>query len=153
MKSQSGITLTALVIYVIVATIIIATMAVISSFFFSNMSLIKSQDQYAVEFNKFNMFFINDVKENHTAQVESSKIVFEDGTTYQYIAQEQAVYRNDVKIARKLQELTFTANTYLVPNTTTTKNLINVSMKIKKNNKAESSEAFQKTIEYVLKYW
>ena len=62
MKSEKGITLTSLVIYIIVATIVISIMALVSSFFFSNMSIVTVQDQYAVEFNKFNMFFINDIK-------------------------------------------------------------------------------------------
>ena len=55
MKSESGITLTSLVIYIIVATIVIGTMGMVSSFFFSNVNLIKDQDQYAIEFNKFNI--------------------------------------------------------------------------------------------------
>ena len=82
MKSEKGITLTSLVIYIMVATIVIATMAIVSSFFFSNINLVRDQDKYAVEFNKFNMFFVNDVKNNKTAQVQTHKITFEDGTIY-----------------------------------------------------------------------
>ena len=147
MKSEKGITLTALVIYIIVGTIVISTMAIVSSFFYSNVNLIKDQDQYAVEFNKFNMFFINDIKNNKTAQVETHKITFEDGTIYEYNAGQQSVYRNDTKIAEAVQELTFTADTYQVENTDTVKNLVRVFMSIGK------TANFQKEIEYVLKYW
>ena len=103
MKSEKGITLTSLVIYIMVATIVIATMAIVSSFFFSNINLVRDQDKYAVEFNKFNMFFVNDVKNNKTAQIEEHKITFEDGTIYEYNTSEQAVYRNDTKITSLVQ--------------------------------------------------
>lgn len=147
MKSEKGITLTALVIYVVVATIVISIMAVISSFFFSNMTLVNGQEQYALEFNKFNMFFINDVKNNKKAQIQTGRIVFEDGTIYEYRASEKAIYRNNTKIAKEIEQLKFVENTYQVPNTNTTKNLVNVQMTMGKDNK------FSKTIEYVFKYW
>ena len=147
MKSQKGITLTALVIYIMVATIVIATMAIVSSFFFSNINLVRDQDKYAIEFNKFNMFFVNDVKNNKTAQVQTHQITFEDGTIYEYNVEDKCVYRNDIKVAELVQELTFTSDTYQVENTTTVKNLVRVYMSIGKR------ENFQKEIEYVLKYW
>ncbi len=147
MKSEKGITLTSLVVYVMVATIVISIMAVISSFFFSNMSSVNGQEQYALEFNKFNMFFINDVKNNKKAQIDTGRIIFEDGTIYEYRASEKAVYRNNTKIAKEIEVLRFIESTYQVPNTQTTKNLVNVQMTMGKNNE------FTKTIEYVFKYW
>ena len=147
MKSEKGITLTSLVVYVLVATVIVSIMAVISSFFFSNMTLVNGQEQYALEFYKFNMFFVNDVKNNKNAQIDAGKIIFEDGTIYEYRASEKAIYRNNTRIAKEIEELKFVENTYQVPNTQTTKNLVNVQMTMGKDNK------FSKTIEYVFKYW
>lgn len=56
MKSEQGVTLTSLVIYIAVATVLISTMAVMSSHFFANIQLVKNQSDYVVEYNKFNMF-------------------------------------------------------------------------------------------------
>ncbi len=162
MKEQKGITLTSLVIYIIVVTIIVSTLAVMSSHFFLNANDLKYQDKYAVEFNKFNMFFINDVKNNNKAQVEDQKIVFDDGTTY--TLEGDSIYRDDLVIATKIQFLEFTSSTYKVPDTNTTKNLINVHLTIGDNRTASSNsfqndvnqnikDRFDKTIEYVLKYW
>lgn len=145
MKSERGITITALVIYIMVATVVIATMSMVSSFFFSNMNLVKGQDQYAVEFNKFNMFFIEDVKNNTTAQVQDNRIVFEDNTVYEYRSSDKAIYRNDKKIAKEIMSAEFTPDIYTVNETT--KNLITVSLTIGKN------KNYEKSIEYVLKYW
>ena len=160
MKSERGVTLTALVIYIMVATIVISVIAVKNANFFENTQIIKEQDKYAVEFNKFNMFFINDVKNNKTANVETKKIVFEDGTTYELKGTD--IYRGETKIASRIQLLEFTSETTQVDNTT--KNLIKVHLIIGKNTNSTNNakqdkinkninDRFNKTIEYVLKYW
>ena len=58
MKSERGITLTSLIIYVVITTIAVTAIAAFSSFFVSNMNEVKEQEKYAPEFNKFSMFFI-----------------------------------------------------------------------------------------------
>lgn len=145
MKSEKGITLTSLVIYVIVATILISSIALLSSFFFSNMYLIKDHNQYAPEFNKFNMFFIKDIKNNKNAEVTENKIIFDDGNLYEYKSEEQAIYRNNKKIAEKVQNISFSSNSIEVVNTT--KQIITVNITI------GSKGDFKQKIEYVLKYW
>lgn len=147
MKSERGITLTSLVIYVIVLTILVSGLSLLSGFFFSNMSLIKDQDQYAPEFNKFAMFFIGDVKNNKSATVTDTQVVFEDGTKYEYKESEKAIYRNDKKIAKKIQSIKFTSPTegYKVGNTT--KQTITVDMSI------GGKKTFNDSIEFTLKYW
>lgn len=145
MKSEKGITLTSVVVYVLIATALISSIALLSSFFFSNMSLIKEQNQYAPEFNKFSMFFIEDVKNNKSAEVTTTKVTFADGTVYEYKSNEKAVYRNDTKITEKLDSFTFSSSEYIVSNTT--KQIINVKMTI------GGVENSSNGIEYVLKYW
>lgn len=145
MKSEKGVTLTSLVIYIIVATISISSIALLSSFFFSNMNLIKDQEQYAPEFNKFSMFFIEDVKKNKSAVVTETKVTFEDGTIYEYKPEEQSVYRNDTKITEKIEKFSFTSSEVVVSNTT--KQIINVKITI------GGKENSPNGIEYVLKYW
>ena len=145
MKSEKGITLTSVVVYVLIATALISSTALLSSFFFSNMSLIKEQNQYAPEFNKFSMFFIEDVKNNKSAEVTTTKVTFADGTVYEYKSNEKAVYRNDTKITEKLDSFTFSSSEYVVSNTT--KQIINVKMMI------DGVPNSINGIEYVLKYW
>jgi len=147
MKSEKGVTLTALVIYILIATTLISTMAMFSSFFFSNMNIIKDQEKYSPEFNKFSMFFINDIKKNSFATIQdgNKQITLEDGTIYSYKSNEQAIYRGDTKIAQKVQMLEFTSSEVKVSNTT--KQIIKVKISIGDKNE------FTKEIEYVLKYW
>lgn len=145
MKSEKGITLTSVVVYVLIATALISCTALLSSFFFSNMSLIKEQNQYAPEFNKFSMFFIEDVKNNKSAEVTTTKVTFADGTVYEYKDNEKSVYRNDTKITQQLQFFAFSTSNYVVSNTT--KQIINVKMMI------DGVPNSINGIEYVLKYW
>ena len=145
MKSEKGITLTSVVVYVLIATALISSTALLSSFFFSNMSLIKEQNKYAPEFNKFSMFFIEDVKNNKSAEVTTTKVTFADGTVYEYKDNEKSVYRNDTKITQQLQFFAFSTSNYVVSNTT--KQIINVKMMI------DGVPNSINGIEYVLKYW
>lgn len=144
MKSDKGITLVSLVIYIAVFTIVVSTMAVLSSYFYRNMHLIKDDASYVVEYNKFNMFFIQDVKNNTTATIDNNVIKFEDGTIYEY--KSNSIYRNEKEIATNVNSANFSLGTYKVKNTT--KNLITVNLNI-----GEGEKQYQKEIEYVLKYW
>lgn len=146
MKSQKGVTLVALVIYIIVFTIVISILSVISSFFFSNVNFVKDQANYAPEFNKFNMFFIQDVKNNKNVTVTSNEIEFADGTRYDFNSDQKAIYRNGKAIAKNIQVAVFKTSTVTIRNTT--KNIVNVNIAIGK-----VGDLFTKNIDYVLKYW
>ena len=167
MKNEKGVTLVALVIYILVATAVISIVAFMSSNFFRNVKIIENQDKYAVEFNKFNMFFINDVKSNKEATVETTKITFPSGVVYELKGTN--IYRDGVVIASQIQSAEFTADTYEVPNTNVNgtgkkavKNLIRVHLTIGREfsegtiaeeTDRKAYERLNKTIEYVLKYW
>ena len=101
LKSEKGITLTTLVIYIIVLVVALGILATVSTFFYKNVVLLKDSAQYAAEFDKFNASFIKDIKNNSEANVDQNAktIVFEDGTTYVYSENDKGIYRNQVKIA------------------------------------------------------
>lgn len=145
MKSERGITLTSLIIYVVITTIAVTAIAAFSSFFVSNMNKVKEQEKYAPEFNKFSMFFIGDVKNNKTAEVTTNQVTFEDGTVYQYRQSEKAVYRNSTKITEKVDSFSFSLTEEEV--SSTNKQIINVKMSIGGKVNLKSG------IDYTLRYW
>lgn len=145
MKSEKGITLTALILYVVVAMITVTAIAGFSSLFVSNMNEVKGQEKYAPEFNKFSMFFIGDVKNNNTAVVTTERVEFDDGTIYEYKASEKAVYRNGTKITEKVDSFSFGSTTEQV--SSTTKQIINVKMSI------GGKVNLKNGIDYTLRYW
>ena len=146
MKSQKGVTLIALVIYVIVLTIVVSILAMISSFFFTNINYVKDQANYAPEFNKFNMFFIQDVKQNKNLTITGNAVKFDDGTEYTFNLDQKAIYRNGKAIAKNVQAAIFTTKTETIRSTT--KNIVNVNIAI-----GNTGALFTKKVDYVLKYW
>ena len=149
MKNEKGITLQALVLYVIMFSVTIALLASLSSYIFGNLDNISEAQASSEEFNKFNINIIEDVKSSKVAQANQDSsgnviIALENGATYTYKANEKSIYKGKVKIARNIVE--FSANTGVENN----KNIIEVTVSTGKN---ASNIVFSKTIKYVLKYW
>ena len=149
-KTEKGVTLIALIVYVAVFMIVIAIMGNISNYFYKNVAEIKEPLKYPSEFNKFNMFFINDVKKNKTAvsNENGTSIKFEDGTTYIYSAGK--IYRDDIEIAKNVKDARFyMVDSYYVGNVE--KEIVNVQIWFL--NDPRSEEEITEGIDYVLKYW
>ena len=145
MKSEKGITLASLVIYISILTIIVTIITTISSYFYKNVVKVHVSPSYVSEFNKFSMFFVTDVKRNTKINTMSStRLEFGDGTIYKY--ENNAIYRNDLKIAKNVKSFKFTETSYTV--NTVTKKIVNVNT-VLGNNKEE----IERNIDYVLKYW
>lgn len=159
MKSQKGITLSTLVLYITIFLIVIAVMTTITDYFYKNVREIKEPLTYIAEFNKFSMFFINDVKNNKSFMIEDEysetsesgtkyyyAITFEDGTKYMY--SEGKIYRNAVEIAKNISQLRFTDLSGVVDGNQ--KNIINVQMIF---GNAKGEDVFQRDVDFVLRYW
>ena len=149
MKNEKGVTLAALVVYVIVFSVTIALLSSLSSYVFGNLNNINSNAISSEEFNKFNVHFVNDVKKSASVEIENNsagnlEITFENGNKYTFVLKERAIYKNKEKIARNILNLTASKR---VENS---KNIIEVSISTGNN---ESKPTFNKTIKYVLKYW
>ncbi len=152
MKKEKGITLTALVIYVLIFSIAITTLASLSKYIFNNLGNISSEQISSEEFNKFNTYFIGDVKQSKVATISedenSNEVVIKlgSGAIYTYKKSEKAIYKNKEKIARNI--VGFTAKAEV--DETSKKNIIDVTIKTGNN---EEKPIFSKTIKYVLRYW
>ena len=145
MKSEKGITLTALVIYIVVFVIILTMMTTISSHFFGNVSKIKDSHKYISEYNKFSMFFVLDVKRNtDITSISTESLEFSDGTIYTY--KNESIYRNDQKIAKYVKEFSFLQKEYTENNFT--KKIVNVNATL-----GNDTEKIIRNIDFVLKYW
>ncbi len=154
MKSEKGITLAILVIYVIFFSIIIGLLAALSTYIYSNLEYINDDSVDVSEFNKFNMYFIEDVKTNKQAEIKQLmsndgknvlQIAFEDGDTYRYIKEEKTIYKNMQKIAKNIQDL----DAMQIEDATSNKKYIEIRIKIG----AKDETNYEQKINYVLKYW
>lgn len=149
LKSEKGITLTTLVIYIIVLMAALGILATISKFFYNNIILVKDSAKYASEFDKFNASIVGDVKENKQAIVDTlnKTITFESGVTYIYKPEDKGIYRDKVKIATNVDSFSVSQKTITVNNVD--KQIISVKIVIGNSTKT----LINKSIDYTLKYW
>lgn len=147
LKSNKGVTLTMLVIYIIILTLAIGILAMISNYFYANTKYITDSGKYISEFNKFNMYFIEDVKNNSNIySIKTNEIIFNDGTVYTYKATlDNSIYRNNVKICKNVQFCEFSKT----ENASDDSKKIIISVRMVLN----QSKLFETSTDYVLRYW
>lgn len=145
MKTEKGITLLSLIVYIILLCVVVAMLSTLSTLFFSNTNYLTENSKNIAEYNKFAMYFIDDVKSNEDIMfVANNQIAFGDGTVYTY--NQHSIYRNKVKICKNIDSCSFSKKEETVNNTQ--KKIIQVYMVIKNNNKT-----FATNNEFILKYW
>lgn len=117
MKSEKGITLISITIYVIAMAIVVGVVAIISTFFYSNMTGTEQDFNPITEYTKFNSFFSDEANHSNIKVLEcgttengQNYIVFDNGVQYTFIPENQGIYRNHVKIANGVTNCTFTRN-------------------------------------------
>lgn len=146
MKSEKGVTLTILIIYIIVFSIVIGMLASLSNYIYGNLGNVNDSSIKISEFGKFNTRFVEDVKTSIDAEVKTNtdgnlQISFSNGNVYVY--SKKSIYRNKEKIAKDID--TFTATLQQGNG----KKYINVNIKISSND----GKNYTRQINYVLKYW
>lgn len=132
MKSEKGITITSLIVYIIGMILIISIMSVVTTNFYKNVNEMSIEINPATEFTKFNSYFSSEINKYNIKILECKEtdaqnyIVFDNGIQYTYVPDNKAIYQNKVKICRNVEFCTFT-NTIENGN-----NVIKVKMKIGK---------------------
>ena len=123
MKSNKGITLTSVIIYVIGMTIIVALLSTLTSFFYKNINMENLTNDTATQFTKFSSIFTEEInKENNSIidckttlkdtededkNVENSYIIFSSGNQYTYINENKSIYKNKIKICENVEKCKF----------------------------------------------
>ena len=144
MKSQKGLTLTSVAIYIVILFIVIGILATISANFQGGIKQSNSEGTEIAEINRFNMYFLEEVKKqgNNVDSINSRLIKFSTGKIFLYDDVKKCieVFENDTKviIAKNIENCTFESREE------NGKTIITVTIK------AKSSEI--KELEYVLNY-
>lgn len=116
MKSQNGITLSSLIIYIIVMIIVIGVMASVSTMFYNNVNKLDNRTIEISKFNNFNTYFVKEIKlpNNGIDKIENNYILFKSGNSFLY--QNQNIYYNDLMIVDNVKNLVFTRESESVIN-------------------------------------
>lgn len=140
MKNEKGITLIALIIYIILMTFVVAGVTAITTSFYGNLNEMDKTSESAVAFSKFNMYFINDIKSEKVKIASSGtnyiELSFANRPSVKYSIQNGSLYRDKVKICEKIKDFSITLNDLDPKNIT-----ITIYLKI---------ENYEKTTTYVL---
>lgn len=148
MKKQRGMTLTALAIYIVIFIAVVGLLMSLSTYITSNLQDVNKTLISSEDFNKFNVEFVNDVKQNKNAIIEETpnkvQIIFGNEINYNYIKNENAIYKNHIKVANNVA--VFEAKKDIINNKTVIRITIGVG-------KSADNISFGKTINYVLNYW
>lgn len=109
MKSEKGITLISLTIYVIVMVAMIGIIAIVSGVFMKSMKDANFYNDPIAEYTAFNSYFSEQV--NHSglkiSACEENYIIFSDGVQYSFIPENKGIYKDKVKICRNIDQCTF----------------------------------------------
>ena len=99
MKSENGVTLISLVVYVMSFLVIVGIVALISNFFFSNSKIFSSEATAATEFDMLNAYLIKEVKQyenwikvqedDESIEGIEKKISFANGNEYIFIKEKE----------------------------------------------------------------
>ena len=147
MKSEKGITLLSLIVYIALLTLVLGILSVVSNYFYKNVNYITDTGKYVSNYNKFNMYFIEDVKNNseiYSISEDGTQLVFADGTNYTFA--DNSIYRNKVRICENIYALSFSKRAQTDENDFT-KQIITVNFAVR------GSKLFETENDYVLKYW
>ncbi len=109
MKSQKGVTLISLTIYIIVMSIVIGVIGILSTFFYKNINNATENIDPVTQYTKFNTFFTEEVNHENIKVLECKPnyVVFDNDVQYTFIEANQGIYRNKVKISSKIETCTF----------------------------------------------
>ena len=119
MKSEKGITLISMTIYVIVMLIIVTVMVILTSYFYGNVDVNSTETKLNQQYTKFNSYFTEEVNkkgnkvmgigetEDATNNSKQQYILFSSGNQYTFVPENKAIYVNNVKIAEDITDCTF----------------------------------------------
>ncbi len=112
-KSEKGVSLSALMIYIIAMLIVMSIISVITSSFYNNINIITNETNSQKEYSRFNMFFTKEVNTEDTKiakidELNSSYIIFTNKEEkHQYTFKNNAIYMNKIKICDNVKDCKF----------------------------------------------
>ena len=109
MKSEKGITLISVTVYIIVLLLVISMMTVISDYFYKNTNLANKSISFNSEYSKFNTYFSDEINRQNIKilKCEEQYIAFDNGTQYTFVKENKAIYKNNVEICSGIEVCKF----------------------------------------------
>lgn len=121
MRSERGITLSSVIIYIITMLLVVSIISVITGYFYKNVNTDLSKNSYMEQYTKFNSYFSEEVNQKGNSVIETGSkeetqdgktyktnfIAFSTGTCYTYSEANKSIYKDDMKICTGIDVCTF----------------------------------------------
>lgn len=134
MRSNKGITLTSLIVYMIVFSIVIGTVATISGYFTKNLDEVVILSDTSEQYTRLTTYITNDVNSLNFKKIDIKEnclnISFVDGSIHNYIYKNNAIYFISYKQENIDKEITLCDNVTGVSFEYTTENKLKISITI-----------------------
>ena len=103
MKTQKGVTLISVTIYVIVMLIVVSVITILTSYFYTNVDINSTSEDLNQQYTKFNAYFVEEINKKGNALIEINEmkddsgaiqqryIIFKSGNQYTYIPENKAI--------------------------------------------------------------
>lgn len=123
MKSQKGITLTSLATYVVLIFVVLAILATVTANFQSSIKEINQEGTDIAEVNKFNAYFLQEVKkqDNEIIEITENSIEFSSKNKYEFdsinkdinlvVLDNEGNYSKIIEVAKNIEECSFSKKT------------------------------------------
>lgn len=109
MKSEKGVTLITVTIYIIVMVIVVGIIAIVTGVFMKSLQDADFYNDPIEEYTRFNSYFTEEV--NHPGlKIQDCKedyIVFDNGVQYSFIEENKGIYKDQVKICWNIDSCKF----------------------------------------------
>jgi len=96
MKSNRGVTLTSLIVYIIVFTIVIGTVATLSGYFTSNTDEVVITTNSSEQYTRLTTYLSNDLNSINYSNInvgqDNIEVTFVDGSSHQYVYNNNIIY-------------------------------------------------------------
>ncbi len=114
MKSEKGVSLVSLIIYLIAMTTVVAIVARVSTYFYKNVNSVETNIEQNEQYVKFNAYITKEIStpNNKINKIgNDGKYVIFSGTSNQYTFSNNdgAIYMNQVKICSNISNCKFEA--------------------------------------------
>lgn len=114
MKSEKGITLITVTIYIIAMLIVVSVVSVLTGYFYKNVEITTSLEDINKQYTTFLSYFVREVNESGNKIVNptppnanSTFVKFSNGNQYTFISENKGIYYNTIKIASSITDCVF----------------------------------------------
>lgn len=111
MKSQKGVTLISLTIYIIVMVILVAIITTLTTYFYKNVEASSEQDDINKQYTKFLNYFSEEINKEDNEIIEISEdktyVIFSSGNQYTFVEENNAIYQGMIKIVSNIEKCKF----------------------------------------------